>query len=283
MAANCMDEKQAPRLNEDGYVHARDMAEYERLRKQARMWEAATRRVLQKAGLAPGMSCLDIGAGPGAVMQTMAEGVGPRGRVTGLEIDGALVAMGRESLQRRGGATFEIVEGDINALDALPGAPFDLTFCRFFLMHMPDPVSVLAKMRGWTKPGGFVIAQEFDFGSFSVEPECQAMEEFESVFEGVFQERGRSLRQGRQLPAQFAAAGLPRPTGTHSEIRFLPLATMTEMLLGVYRSLFDAGSELGLTDSGKKSRFEADLQAASEEGTYFCLTPTLIAAWAEAP
>ncbi|MFD0985666.1 class I SAM-dependent methyltransferase [Methyloligella solikamskensis] len=282
--ASLADEKTSARVNPDGYVHSRDMAEYERLRKQAQMWESATRRVLQKAGLNPGMHCLDVGAGPGAVMQTMAQGVGPQGAVTGIEIDPGLVGMAREALRHRSGTTFDVVQGDINTFDGdLPGAPFDLTFCRCFLMHLPDPVAVLSKMRDWTKPGGVVIAQEFDFGSFSVERECSAMDAFSELFEGVFAAHGRRMRQGRQLPAQFAAAGLDDLAGLHSEVRYLPLSEMAGMLTGVYRSLFDAGVELGLTDEAKMAQFEADLQAASDEGRYFCLTPTLIAAWATVP
>ncbi len=271
------------RANPDGYVHSRDMAEYERLRKQARMWESATRRVLQKAGLSPGMRCLDVGAGTGAVMQTMAQGVGPQGAVTGIEIDPGLVSMAREALRHRSGTTFEVVEGDIHAMEDPPAAPFDISFCRCFLMHMPDPVAVLGKMRDWTKPGGVVIAQEFDFGSFSVEPDCAAMEEFSAVFEGVFEAHDRRMRQGRQLPAQFAAAGLEEIAGLHSEVRYLPLSQMAGMLLGVYRSLFDAAFDLGLTDEAKKEQFETDLKAAAEAGNHFCLTPTLIAAWASVP
>ncbi|ODA67912.1 Demethylmenaquinone methyltransferase [Methyloligella halotolerans] len=274
------DENQNARVNLDGYVHSRDMAEYERLRKQAQMWESATRRVLQKAGLSPGMHCLDVGAGPGSVMSIMAQGVGPKGAVTGIEIDPGLVSMGRDALKRRGGANFEIVEGDINGLDEIPGAPFDLAFCRCFLMHMPDPAEVLAKMRAWTKPGGVVIAQEYDFGSFAVEPDCSAMAAFSELFEGVFDAHGRRMHEGRELPAQFAAAGMETLSDTHSEVRFLPLSEMAGMLLGVYCSLFDAGRELGLVDDAQKEQFEADLRAASESGDYFCLTPSLIAVWA---
>jgi len=276
-------EEAGVRANPDGYVHSRDMAEYERLRKQARMWESATRRVLQKAGLSPGMHCLDVGAGPGAVMLTMAQGVGPQGAVTGIEIDPGLVEMAREALRHRSGTTFEVVEGDIHSLDDPPAAPFDISFCRCFLMHMPDPQAVLEKMIRWTKPGGMIIAQEFDFGSFAIEPDCAAMEAFSEVFEGVFEAHRRRMRQGRQLPAQFAAAGLEEIAGLHSEVRFVPLSRMADMLLGVYRSLFDAAQALGLADEAKKEQFETDLKAAAEDGNHFCLTPTLIAAWAKVP
>ena len=62
----------ASKVNPDGSVHARDAGEYQRLRDQARMWQDATEQVLDAAGLMPGMSALDVGAGPGAVHAVMA-------------------------------------------------------------------------------------------------------------------------------------------------------------------------------------------------------------------
>ena len=79
-------------INPDGYVHARDGEEYLRLRNQAAMWQGATETLLDKVGLKPGMSCLDVGSGPGSVMRLMADRVGPDGKVMGLEIDRKLGA-----------------------------------------------------------------------------------------------------------------------------------------------------------------------------------------------
>ena len=65
----------------DRYALGRTPEEYERLRLQARTWEAATGRLFDEVGLAPGASCLDAGCGPGETMRLMAERVGPAGRV----------------------------------------------------------------------------------------------------------------------------------------------------------------------------------------------------------
>jgi len=62
-------------INPDGYVHAREAEEYLRLRNQAAMWQSATETFLDKLGLKPGMSCLDVGSGPGSD----ASDGGPRG------------------------------------------------------------------------------------------------------------------------------------------------------------------------------------------------------------
>ena len=269
----------AEKANRDGYVHARDANEYQRLRDQALMWQRATEEVLDRAGLKPGMSCLDVGSGPGAVMRSMANRVGPQGRVTGIEIDGKLGRQALADLRAQGGAQFELIEADMLKLDSPPGAPFDLTFCRLFLMHMQDPVAALEKMLFWTKPGGVVVAQEFDFGAIAVEPLCPAMAEFNRLFEGVFRGYGRNLRAGRQLPAQFEAAGLGLPDGTLAEAKYLPLADMAPMLIGVYQGLFASAAELGIAETTRAEAFKVDIAAAASDGRYYCLTPILIAAW----
>jgi len=269
----------ARKLGPDSHVHTRDVDEYQRLRAQAMMWQRATEEVLDRIGLAPGMSCLDVGSGPGAVMRLMADRVGPQGRVTGIEIDGALGAQALADLRAQGGTSFEIIAANMLELDQVPGAPFDLTFCRLFLMHMQEPVAALEKMLYWTKPGGTVVAQEFDFGAIAVEPLCPAMAEFNRVFEGVFRGHGRNLRAGRQLPAQFEAAGLGLPDGTNAEAKFLPLKDLAQMLIGVYQGLFAAAAELGIADATRAEAFKVDMEEAASDGRYYCLTPILIGAW----
>jgi ubiquinone/menaquinone biosynthesis C-methylase UbiE len=269
----------ARKANPDDNVQTRDAKEYQRLREQARMWQGATAHVLAAVGLGEGMSCLDVGSGPGAVMRLMAERVGPEGRVTGIEIDGALGAEALQDLRREGGAEFEQITADLLKLEEPAGAPYDLTFCRLLLMQMRDPVTILEKMSAWTKPGGVVVAQEFDFGSIAVEPTCPAMGEFNRVFEGVFRRHGRNMRAGRQLPAQFEAAGLGTPDGTYAAAHFLPLAQIANMLIGVYDGLYAAGAELGLADPARASAFRSEMTEAGVDGRYYCLTPVLIAAW----
>ena len=90
--------------NPDGYVHARDDKEYQRLRDQAAMWRPATEAVLDRIGVAPGMSCLDIGCGPGAVMRLMGDCVGPSGHVTGIDVDGRLGRLALEELRNGRGS-----------------------------------------------------------------------------------------------------------------------------------------------------------------------------------
>ena len=260
-------------------LQSRAQNDYQRLLEQASFWRRASEEVLDSAGLKPGMSCLDVGSGPGAVMRLMAERVGPEGQVTSIEIDGNLGRRALADLRAQGGAKFESIEADVGALDDVPGAPFDLAYARMFLMHMQDPVAVLEKMLHWTKPGGVVAVQELDFGALAVEPLCPPMAEFNRLFEGVFRGHGRNLRAGRQLPAQFEAAGLGLPDGTNAEAKFLPLKDIGHMVIGVYQQLFGEAVQLGLADPVRAEAFKVEMTEAAADGRYYCLTPILIGAW----
>ena len=61
------------------YVLGTTQQEYERVRRQAEVWQRATERVLDRVDPAPGSRCLDAGCGPGVTMRQLAQRVGPAG------------------------------------------------------------------------------------------------------------------------------------------------------------------------------------------------------------
>jgi ubiquinone/menaquinone biosynthesis C-methylase UbiE len=152
--------EQGVQLVPDGYVLGYSSEEHERLLQSGRMLEPATRRVFHAVDLRPGWTCLDIGCGPGAVMQLMGELTGPSGEVTGIDRDAKAGREAVERLQATGTSRYRFVEADMAGIDEIAGAPFDLTFARRALLHARDPVALLRKMYGWTKPGGYIAVQD---------------------------------------------------------------------------------------------------------------------------
>ena len=114
----------------DDYVLGHSSDEYERLRRQAKVLEPATRRVFQLIGLQPGWTCLDVGCGPGESMRLMGEFVGPSGDVTGLDRDRKAGCEAIERLRAAGPSRYHFVEADIETVDQIGGRLFDLTFAR---------------------------------------------------------------------------------------------------------------------------------------------------------
>jgi SAM-dependent methyltransferase len=138
-------------MTEDSYVFQRS-SEAERLRQQGRLAENMTRPLLEKIGLRLGMSCLDIGCGPGEAMRLMGEMVGDTGTVVGVDIDGTAGRSGIDRLRGEIECNFQFIEQDLSGSNPLPQGPFDLVFGRLVLIHLPDPIAMLRKMYAVTKP-----------------------------------------------------------------------------------------------------------------------------------
>jgi SAM-dependent methyltransferase len=73
----------------------RSVGEITRLQQLGELLQPSTRQVLQEAGIAEGMTVLDIGCGPGSVTFLAAELVGQAGSVTGVDRDPAMLATAR--------------------------------------------------------------------------------------------------------------------------------------------------------------------------------------------
>lgn len=94
-----------------GYIMGRTNEEYTRLKRQAQVWEPMTKSVLERAGITPGMRCLDAGCGPGEVMRLMAGYVGSTGSVVGLDADAAIGAEAVSVFARRGLRAMQLPSG----------------------------------------------------------------------------------------------------------------------------------------------------------------------------
>lgn len=111
---------------------------------------------LDRLGLREGWRCVDVGAGGGDVAVALAEVVGRDGRVYAVDSD----PHARDSVAEAASAYSQVVAITQTAEELLLPEPVDLAFCRFLLMHVADPLRVVARMRDAVRPGGWVVAQE---------------------------------------------------------------------------------------------------------------------------
>jgi trans-aconitate methyltransferase len=254
--------------------------EYERLRLQARVWQAGTGRLLDQIGLAPGASCLDAGCGPGETMRMMAERVGPAGRVLGIDADASLGSLALAML--RGAAHWQCTfqAHDLTAGEPIPGAPFDLVYARLLLFHLPQRAEVLARLWAAVAPGGYLLVQDYDLRSVSTLPELDSVAEVGRVITGAFGAAGADVSAGTRLPQLFAQAGVGTPDGTDVTGRIEPLATGRILLERVLHSLLPAALAHGVTtEAGSAAALAALGRDASRFGDHQMLWPLLIGAW----
>jgi ubiquinone/menaquinone biosynthesis C-methylase UbiE len=264
----------------DDYVLGRTAEEHERLRDQARMWEPATARLLDRVRLGSGARCVDVGCGPGETMRLLAERVGPGGEVVGVDVDAALGAQALDALHAAGHRQCRFEPLDVQTDAAMPGAPFDLVFARLLLLHVDDPVAVLRRLWDWVAPGGHLVVQDCDLLASYVVPEFALVEEFRRVALDTFRAAGRDIRVGLRLPALHVDGGLGAPDGMDVGARLAPLPALAPMYEAVYRSLLPSALALGLTTQAESDRwFAAFARECAGADRHAALWPLLIGTW----
>jgi len=264
----------------DHYLLGHSTEEYERLRRQARMWEPDTVRLFDQVELGEGDRCLDAGCGPGEAMRLMAERVGPAGEVVGIDADTAIGRQAVEELRIAGQAQCRFEPWDAEADAKIPGAPFDLVYARLLLTHVTNPAAVLGRLWGWVAPGGHLVVQDYDLPSSAVVPELDSAEEFYRLTTGVFREAGRDVRVGLRLPALHVEVGIGPPDGMETAARCAPLAELAWIYEAVYRSMLPAAVGSGLTTEVDAERwFESFARDSAADRGHVALWPLLVGTW----
>jgi SAM-dependent methyltransferase len=158
----------------------------------------------ERAGLAPGMTVLDVGAGSGVGTRRLVEIAGPE-RAAAVEPSETFVAALRER--------FPEVDIRQGAAESLPfeDDSFDAVLALLVVNFMADPRAGVAEMRRVARPAGTVAACVWDYGG-----EMQllgrfwdAVEELDPSGSGDADERSRMpYRREGELAGLFRDAGL---------------------------------------------------------------------------
>jgi ubiquinone/menaquinone biosynthesis C-methylase UbiE len=185
--------------------------ESERLRRQAEELAPVSTALLDRVGLRPGDSAIDLGCGPRGVIDLLASRVAPGGRVVGLDADPRHVAMARDFVRECGLRDVEVIEGDAQHT-GLPSDSFDLVHTRTLLINVPSPQEVVAEMVRIARPGGWVAGAEPDTEATICYPPHPAFDRLSEIFMTAFARNGADPRLGRRLASMYRAAGLQEVT-----------------------------------------------------------------------
>jgi len=123
-----------------------------------RLWKQFT---LSQTHLRPGQRALDVAGGTGDLARGMAAQVGEQGLVVLSDINGAMLAHGRNRLIDAGllrGVAY--VQANAERLP-FPDSSFDCVTIGFGLRNVTDKAAALASMRRVLRPGGQLLVLEF--------------------------------------------------------------------------------------------------------------------------
>jgi SAM-dependent methyltransferase len=137
------------------YIHGTSEKEQERLALLSAITNGSFIRFL---GDLSGKLVCDFGCGTGALIADIAAAY-PDAKITGIEISAEQLRRAGQTLGNNGNVTLILADATKNDLT---DSTFDITYCRYLLEHVPDPVAAVVRMLEITKPGGSLACQEND-------------------------------------------------------------------------------------------------------------------------
>jgi SAM-dependent methyltransferase len=264
----------------DSYVLATGAAAVRRLHVLHNIYSPAGKRILLHAGLTEGMRVADFGCGVGVVSRMLAQIVGPSGSVTGIDVNGAQLEEAAGLCAGEGFKNTRFVKASAEST-GLPRDSFDLVYCRFLLLHLPDPASCLREMRAVLKPGGIIVVEDGDLASATSVPRGP-MDAFAKLFGRLGAVRGLNYSLSRDLyhmlkAEDFIAANIEihQPAITDGENRSFLKWSVEE----ARPALLDAG----ITTSDELSQTLAEMQSAVDDPNVLILAPRMSIVWARKP
>ena len=178
------DSEAAPNANVV-YTLGSSQDESARLLRQADELAPDSAALLDRVGLRPGQSAIDLGCGPRGILDLLAGRTSPGGRVVGLDADRAHTAMAAGFVSDHGLGDVQIVTADARQT-GLPSGSFDLVHARTLLINVPEPAVVVAEMVRLAKPGGRVAVAEPDTEHALCYPPHPAFERMCEIFHAAF-------------------------------------------------------------------------------------------------
>jgi ubiquinone/menaquinone biosynthesis C-methylase UbiE len=155
--------------------------------------------------LTPGLRVLDMGCGTGTITRGIAEAVAPHGEAIGVDINAMLIDDARRLHREVEGLRF--VSADIYHLPF--HGEFDIVHAARVLQWLAQPLDALRNMRQAAKPGGRVMALDYNHERIVWEPQPPpSMQVFYAAFLRWRAEAGMDNAIADHLPALFKRLGL---------------------------------------------------------------------------
>jgi SAM-dependent methyltransferase len=191
----------------DRYLLGRSEAEETRLKRQIASFAPDSDAQLERIGIRSGERVIDLGCGPGGVLDLLGKRVGPTGSVLGLERSARFVEQARRFVDDHALPQVKVVEGDAYGT-GLPRASFDGGHMRLVLINVPEPERIVQELVSLVRPGGWVASFEADFVSHICDPPLPAWNHLVDAYVAYAAAEGIDLFIGRRIHNLFRAAGV---------------------------------------------------------------------------
>jgi SAM-dependent methyltransferase len=264
------------------YALGSSLGESARLERQAEELAADSAALLDRVGLRPGQSAIDLGCGPQGILGLLAGRVAPAGRIVGLDADPAHAARAAEFAAGRGLSGVEIITGDARSTGLPPGS-FDLVHARTLLVNVPEPAEVVAEMTRLARPGGWVASMEPDTEHALCYPPHPAFGRLQDIFTVAFRRNGADPWIGRRVPELLRRAGLEH-VGLEARAQLYPHGNSRRTIrLDLVQSMRPQVLEMGLATAAELDELDAAARAHLDDPDTVVLHGLLFLTWGRKP
>lgn len=150
---------------------------------------------------------LDVGCGPGTISADLADVVGQRGSVVGIDNADAVIQTAKARYDGSGRGNLVFATGDALSVDYADNA-FDVVHAHQVLQHLQDPVGALREFARVTRPGGIVAVRDADYAAMTWHPHSDALDAWLALYREVARSNGAEPDAGRRLLEWSSDAGL---------------------------------------------------------------------------
>lgn len=167
-----------------------------------------TERMLDDAGIKPGMCVLDIGCGPGSVSFMLARRVGNEGRVFAVDQSPKMLELARKKAGDAGISNVTFIEGGFDVAFPERGT-LDAVVGRRVLMYQADATQAVTQLVDAIRPGGIIAFHEHDMVEISDgQISLPLHDRVRSWLREMLRREGANLRMGFELHSALSNAGL---------------------------------------------------------------------------
>ncbi len=233
-------------------------------------YQAIRNQLLDDLHLYPDASALEIGCGPGMLLEGIHERVGPGGKIAGIDLNPHFISVAQRRVSMLGYSNATFQTGDCHTLPYDDGS-FDAVVAEKVLMHVAPITRVIAEMQRVLTVGGRLVLADYDpFSILTAGPDPALTSRVLGSAARVY----ASPYAARETARACIDAGLYIEQ-VHGELLVLedPYSKTVAGIANIWHEHAAAGRQV---DRGTARRWLKAIEATAREGKFMIAIPTII-------
>jgi SAM-dependent methyltransferase len=179
----------------DSYILAAGQSGHDRLRLLCEIHDPGTHELLTRAGISTAQRYVEFGCGLGYVSRWAAS---QAAHVTAIDLSEEQLVEARKLITESGLTNVEFQQANIYE-HGLAAETYDISYSRYLMVHLNDPVQAMREIFKILKPGGTMVCEEVDISVIYTEPFVEGYQAFRDLAILAGKKRGVDYEGGRRL------------------------------------------------------------------------------------